>query len=561
MVLDAGVFSTSAITSTFTAALRISQAVYELKAVGEQTRDLLDTTKYVNASLESVRELRRKKSDLLNREEKSWMDQQIEFTQKAVDSVAVLIERARVDMQAKNVTGNEDDYKSKHIKIHHRARFVLQESPKVLTNLSKVTMAMNGLNSVMVTLSSREGHSNQLQAPRGGNSRNRSPSGKAPPPYAERDFLNRRRTVNKSMQKREDPRQSDYLVPGDQDSTQSFGSQTVPVGTLHPRASMSSISPSINFTSTEDDPYYEHAIANETISPPACLPTKYISDSVDPNEYFGPGPYEMNDIASPSTTASESISPLPTPQSPPPNIYELSATSLGPPPDIYEMDASEPRNHLRTWNTTPGRIPTIARKPLDHQHQQQRHNHRASNPSITSIHNEWEQHLPPNPRTSSSSSSFSIPPSNPNLHFHSQYPPLASSTHQQKALPMLPLNVNPTPTPTPHHHHHASTSSSSSSTIDPRASVSSLNSTLSDPSSNNSSNSNNNNIPSISRGRSWLMDRAMGNVSPMSMSMSRAQSSASGVGVGGFQQNQNQNQNPYSYHGPDDFRRLSGGRG
>jgi hypothetical protein len=61
------------------------------------------------------------------------------------------------------------------------------------------------------------------------------------------------------------------------------------------------------------------------------------------------------------------------------------------------------------------------------------------------------------------------------------------------------------------------------------------------------------------------MDRAMGNVSPMSMSMSRAQSSASFVGgvsgVGGFQQNPNSNQNPYSYHGPDDFRRLSGGRG
>ena len=479
------------------------------------------------------------------------MDQQIEFTQKAVDSVAVLIERARVDMQAKNVTGNEDDYKSKHIKIHHRARFVLQESPKVLTNLSKVTMAMNGLNSVMVTLSSREGHSSYLQPSRGGDPRNRSPSGKAPPPYAEREFLNRRRTVNNSIQKREVPRKSDHLIPGDQDSSHFFGSQTVPVGTLHTRASMSSITPSINFSSAQDDPYYEHAIADETISPPACLPTKYISDSVDPNEYFGPGPYEMNDITSPSTSAYDSTSSLPTPTSPPPNTYELSATSSAPPPGIYELDASEPRNHLRTWNTTPGRIPTIARKPLDSQYNQyQQHKHRTSNPSITSIHNEWEQHLPPNPSRSSTTDSSS----NSNLHFHSQYPPL--EIHKHKDLPMLPLNITPTPTPTPAHHHTSSKSSSSS--LDPRASISSLNSTLSDPSSSNSSNLsniNNNSLPPISRGRSWLMDRAtqaaMGSVSPMS----RTQSSATSGGGP-----QPPNQDPYSYHGPDDFRRLSGGR-
>jgi hypothetical protein len=469
MVFDGGVFTGGAITSTFTAVLRISQAVYELKAVGEQTRDLLNTTKYVNSSLEAVRELRRKKSDILNREEKKWMDQQIEFTQNAVDSVAVLIERARVDMQAKNETGNEDDYETKHIKIHHRARFVLQDSPKVLTNLGLVTMAMNGLNSVMITLSSREGHDIHLQPPRGGVQRTRSPYDKGPPPpYNAGGFLNSRRDINKSVQRKAVP-QKDLLPPIDtQESQPFFGTQTVPHQPLHSRASISSITPSINFSSILTNEYYENALADETVSPPACLPTAFIRDRIGSDEYFGP--------------------------------FELENTiSIPTPPNTYEMDASStPRNPLSTWNTAP-ELPTLARKPTAYQpsHYQQ---HRTSNPSVSSIPDDFNQH---------------IPSTNP---WVSTTPRASTPFDTQKNLPMLPLN----PTPTPN------------ATLHPRHSTASFSSTLSGPSTTG---------PSISRGRLWMIDRAAqasaGTVSPMS----RTQSNASGV------------QYPYQYHSPDDLGR------
>lgn len=459
MVLDGGAVSASAITSTFTAVLRISQAVYELKAVGEQTRDLLDTTKYVNSSLESVRELRRKKSDLLNREEKKWIDQQTEFTQKAVDSVAVLIERARVDMQAKSETGNEDDYKTKHIKIHHRARFVLEDGPKVQTNLMKVTMAMNGLNSAMVTLSSREGHDVHLHPSIGSTRRNASP-GRAPPPYVENDFLNRRRTISASVQKSKVPQKLGFVLPGDQEASQVFGSQTVPDQTLHPRASMSSITPTLDFSSVPNDQYYENAIADDTTSP-ACLPTSSIRDSIGSHAYFTP--HEMDNSTSPR-----------------PNTFEMDATTHPP----LQTCISAP--------AVPTRAPTIPRKPLEYRQ------HRASTPSFTSVHDEFEQHLF-KPWVSST------PPS------HS---PLRPPVDAQKDLPMLPLHLTP------------------------MASTTSLNSTISAPSSNNTSMD----APPTSRGRSWLMDRLNEASTRNAASSSRTQSSNM----------------PYQYHSPDDIRSPPG---
>jgi hypothetical protein len=54
------------------------------------------------------------------------MDYQIHFTQKVVDSVTVLTNRARFNMQAKSETGSEDDYNTKHIRLHHRVRFILE---------------------------------------------------------------------------------------------------------------------------------------------------------------------------------------------------------------------------------------------------------------------------------------------------------------------------------------------------------------------------------------------------------------------------------------------------
>jgi hypothetical protein len=451
MVLDGGVISTSAITSTFTAVLRISQAVYELKAVGEQTRDLLDTTKYVNSSLESVRELRRKKSALLNREEKRWIDQQVEFTQRAVDNVAVLIERARVDMQAKNDTGNEDDYQTKHIKIHHRARFVLRDGPKVQTNLMNVNMAMNGLNSAMVTLSSREGHDAHLRVatsrPGGASGRRSTSPGNAPPPYAEGGFMYRRKTVPPTQQN-ETQRKEASLGHGDSTTLHSFGTHIVPNQALNSRASMSSITPSIHFTSASEH-YNENAINDDTISP-ACLPTSSIRNSIGSEAYFSPP----------------------------------------------EMDASA-HPPLQTHHSEPivsQQTPPIPRKPLAYQ------THRPNSSSIISLNEEFAQTLSSNPWASST-------PRESNS-------PNRQSFEEQKPLPMLPLNLTPT------------------------TSVPSFNSTLSDSSGDHTALG----LPLVSRGRSWLLDRAnqaaSGNTTPLSRSQS--------------------NNLPYQYHNPDYNRDMPG---
>jgi hypothetical protein len=444
MVLDGGVISTSAITSTFTAALRISQAVYELKAVGEQTRDLLDTTKYVNSSLESVRELRRKKSSLLNREEKRWIDHQVEFTQRAVDNVAVLIERARVDMHAKSETGNEDDYKTKHIKIHHRARFVLRDGPKVQTNLMNVNMAMNGLNSAMVTLSSREGHDTHLRVaqsrPGGAPGRRSTSPGKAPPPYAEGGFMYRHKTVSPTQQDETQQKEAS-LGHGDSTTLHLFGTHNVPNQALSSRASMSSITPSIHFTSAREH-YDENAINDDTI-PPACLPTSSIRDSIGSEAYFSPA----------------------------------------------EMDASA-HPPLHTHHSEPivsQQTPPIPRKPLAYQ------THRPNSSSITSLTEDFEQTLSSNPWASSTPSASNSPNRQP--------------FDEQKPLPMLPLNLTPT------------------------ASVLSLHNTLSDSGSNHTAMG----PPPVSRGRSWLLDRANQAASGNTIPLSRSQS----------------NNLPYPYHSLD----------
>ena len=190
----------STITSVFTATLRISQAVYELKAVGEQTRDLLDTTKHIEDSLRNVRIVRRQKSILLTTTEKEWIDGQIKNSEKAVNGVAALIEPARVDMQSKS-------NRTKDIRLKNRVMFVLRDSPNVTVQLTKLSIATQGLNAAMGVLCNREGHGSLAKLNGGtvkrSDRRSSSPYKKAPPTYELSEFMNRRRTTS-SVPRRKD---------------------------------------------------------------------------------------------------------------------------------------------------------------------------------------------------------------------------------------------------------------------------------------------------------------------------------------------------------------------
>jgi hypothetical protein len=169
---------------------KIGQTVYELVAVTEQAHDLLDSANHVSASVETVRSLRHQKSGLLQTEEKRWVDRVINDTEKTLNNVASLVEPARVDMQTK----------FGKIGLVNRALFVFRDSPKVATNLARLTLTGQSLNTALTMLSSREGALSK--ATRAGQDSDPSPLEPTiriqeaihlPPSYQESELLSRKR--------------------------------------------------------------------------------------------------------------------------------------------------------------------------------------------------------------------------------------------------------------------------------------------------------------------------------------------------------------------------------
>src|SRR5271155_5283597 len=137
--MDGGTISGATVASVFNATLRISQVVYELKAVGEQTRDLLGSTEHISGTLEAARKLRRKKSEHLDATEKKWIDDVLINADKTLGTVAALIEPARVDMQTN----------FGRVGLATRSIFVFRDSPKVATNLARLNLASQSLSTAM----------------------------------------------------------------------------------------------------------------------------------------------------------------------------------------------------------------------------------------------------------------------------------------------------------------------------------------------------------------------------------------------------------------------------
>ncbi|KAH0359585.1 hypothetical protein KCU65_g9879, partial [Aureobasidium melanogenum] len=169
---------------------KIGQTVYELVAVTEQAHDLLDSANHVSSSVETVRSLRRQKSGLLQAEEKRWIDRVINDTEKTLNNVASLVEPARVDMQTK----------FGKIGFANRALFVFRDSPKVATNLARLTLTSQSLNTALTMLSSREdAHIKATRVCQDSGSSSSEPiiqiqeATKPPPTYQESEYLNRKR--------------------------------------------------------------------------------------------------------------------------------------------------------------------------------------------------------------------------------------------------------------------------------------------------------------------------------------------------------------------------------
>jgi hypothetical protein len=145
MVADGGLGTATAVGSAANISLRLFQIIYEFKAVGQQTQDLLDSTTHVSSTLESAETMRRQKSAFLTADERIWIDNIIVDTKRCLKSVAALVEPARVDIQTN----------SGRVGFLNRSRFVFRDSPKVANNLARLGLAHQSLNAAMGVLCSK----------------------------------------------------------------------------------------------------------------------------------------------------------------------------------------------------------------------------------------------------------------------------------------------------------------------------------------------------------------------------------------------------------------------
>lgn len=161
--------------------IRIAQAVYELKTVDQQVCDLLETTAHIDACMGTVRLLRRQKSAVLPSTLKIWIDRVIIDADKAVQNVAALIEPARIDMRTN----------FGKVSLKNKFAFVLRGSSQINTNLHKLNIIHQSLNSAMMILSAsiadleNEGGSRPIG--------NVNANHKPPPAYGEINQLRRER--------------------------------------------------------------------------------------------------------------------------------------------------------------------------------------------------------------------------------------------------------------------------------------------------------------------------------------------------------------------------------
>ncbi|KAL2037109.1 hypothetical protein N7G274_010105 [Stereocaulon virgatum] len=135
----------SGLAASINTCIRIFEATYQLKAVGQQTADLLCTTKHVETNLNEARRLRRQKVALLNVGERNWMDAVISDTDVALRDVARLIEPARVDHTVKS-----------NITFANRVLWVFRDNPQVRDKHARLTMCHQSLTTVISCLYSKD---------------------------------------------------------------------------------------------------------------------------------------------------------------------------------------------------------------------------------------------------------------------------------------------------------------------------------------------------------------------------------------------------------------------
>ena len=135
----------AAVTSNFNTTIKILEVTYELKAVDEQTTDLLSTTHHVDYMLQHAHRLRRLKAGLLNTSERAMIDTVIGDTENALRGVARLVEPCRVDKATKNFIG-----------FGHRIMWLIRDNPRVRSKHQMLQICYQSLATVFNCLFSKD---------------------------------------------------------------------------------------------------------------------------------------------------------------------------------------------------------------------------------------------------------------------------------------------------------------------------------------------------------------------------------------------------------------------
>lgn len=135
----------TAVSSSINATIKILEVTYQLKAVDEQTADLLSTTRHVDFMVQEAHRLRRLKAGLLNASERNMIDTVISHTEDALRAVAKLVEPSRVDKATKRSIG-----------FGHRVMWVFRDNPSVRDKHQKLQICHQSLTIVFTCLYSKD---------------------------------------------------------------------------------------------------------------------------------------------------------------------------------------------------------------------------------------------------------------------------------------------------------------------------------------------------------------------------------------------------------------------
>ena len=178
-------FGSSAVASVVNVTIKIIQFSYEVKAVDEKARDLLEMTNAVSKTLDIAQTLLHQKSHLFQNTERAWMDEVAFPTAiRALKKVAALVESSRLDIGCHG-----------KVRYHTRFMYVVKESPHLMEALASLSLGNQLLSTAMGIICNRGGE--QTSRFYDGSMTGIGASRKSPPMYAEIDFLTQHRRAQK----------------------------------------------------------------------------------------------------------------------------------------------------------------------------------------------------------------------------------------------------------------------------------------------------------------------------------------------------------------------------